>query len=95
MGIDYKAAIFVGLPREEIYAADMEDLIANEDLEVCPPFYDGGGEDEAICGFPLATSGTYRAVEFAFDSEECEKLKAEFKRLTSLDAKVYLSPYGY
>lgn len=95
MGIDYKASVFVGLPRADIYTADKQELLEDEQLEVCPPCYGGGGEDYAICGFELARSETYGAREFTYDSERCEKLKAQFKELTGLDAKVWLSPYGY
>lgn len=95
MGIDTRAAIFVGLPRKEIYAADKSELLESEELEVCPPYYDGNGEDDAICGFELHGTPTYRAREIVFDNNHAEELKAKFKKLTGLEAKVFLSPYVY
>lgn len=91
MGVDTKAAIFVGLPREEV---DSE-LIENEALEVAPPHYDGNGEDYAIAGFALAMSEDYGASEFKWDAAKVEDLLAQFKELTGKDAKVWLSPYVY
>jgi hypothetical protein len=90
MGIDTQASIFVGLPREEIERGD--ELIEAEDLEVCPPCYDGNSERHAIAGFSLFTSECYCAVEIEWDAAEVERLKVKFKALTGQDAKVYLSP---
>lgn len=95
MGMDIKAAVFVGLPRSEIEHEDLSDLIDNEELEVCPPHYDGNGAEWAIVGFELASCGRYEASEFAFDAEKCAELSARFKELTGQDAKVWLSPYVY
>lgn len=92
MGIDYRAAVFVGLPRCEI---EDQELIENGDLDVCPPYYDGNSADHAIAGLEYSGSETYGASEFAWDQAKVDELKAEFKKLTGKDAKVYLSPYGY
>ena len=75
MGVSYRAAIFVGLPRSEIYDADKEELIEDDTLEVCPTYYDGGNEDWAICGFELIRTNSYQSLEFVFDQDECDILK--------------------
>jgi hypothetical protein len=92
MGVDTRAAVFVGLPRKEI---ENQELIDNDELEVCPPHYDGGGDDDAIAGFELAGCDCYSASEFVWDQSKCDELKAEFKSLTGQDAKVWLSPYVF
>ncbi len=92
MGIDYRAAIFVGLPRGEI---ENKDLIDAEILEVCPPYYDGDSDESAIAGFPFKTSERYSAVEFEWNRTQIDALKSKFKEETGQEAKVYLSPYGY
>ena len=95
MSIDYSAAIFVGLPRSEFDAELLADLLAADELEVCPPSYDGGGgDDHAIAGFSVKESPDYAAVEFTWDAPAVARLKAEFKELTGLDARVWLSPCG-
>lgn len=92
MGIDSSAAIFVGLPQSEI---ENTDLVAEETLEVCPPHYDGDGEDYAIAGFQYLGTSPYDSKELVWDQAKIDTLKAEFKELTGQDAKVYLSPYIY
>ena len=92
MGIDYRAAVFVGLPRGEI---ENQELFEDEQLDVCPPHYDGNSEDYAIAGFEYAGSETYGASEFEWNPAKIDELKAEFHKLTGQTAKIYLSPYGY
>lgn len=92
MSIDYSAAIFVGLPRGEFDAATLDDLLYADELEVCPPSYDGGDDDHAIVGFSVKGSPDYAAVEFTWDAQTIARLKAEFKELTGLEARVWLSP---
>jgi len=95
MGIDYEAAIMVGLPRGDIECEDIADLIYEEELEVCPPYYDGSDDDGAIVGLTYKVSGTYQASEFKWDQTLVDALKTEFKKLTGQDAKVWLSPLGW
>ena len=95
MGIDYKAAVFVGLPREEFDQEQLSGWLDEGDLEVCPPYYDGNSEDYAICGFSFKISRTYGPSELVWDQDALEKLKGDFNKLTRLDAKVWLSPLGY
>lgn len=96
MGIDYRAAIFVGLPRTYVSEVEnFEELLDNDELSVCPPCYDGNSEDYAIVGFEAYGSDTYCASEFEYDVSTINILKEKFKQLTGLDARVYISPYGY
>jgi hypothetical protein len=92
MGIDYKASIFVGLPRDEI---TNDQLIEDEKLEVCPPYYDGEGDDGAICGFPVQESPTYGSVELRANGPRIDELKGKFYDLTGQCARVYLSTKGW
>lgn len=90
MGIEYKAAIMVGLPREAFMDLDqLEEWLDNEDLEVCAPYYD------AIVGLHYRTSADYAAIELVWDQGLIDRKLAEFKELTGMDGKVWLSPLGY
>lgn len=95
MSIDYEAAIMVGLPRGDIEYEDLADLIDEEELEVCPPYYDGGDDDNAIVGLTYKISKTYQASEFEWNQQAINEMKAEFKKLTGQDAKIWLSPWGW
>lgn len=96
MGIEYKAAIIVGLPRHEFEDQDqLNEWIDNEEVEVCSPYYDGSDADWAIAGFFVATSELYSPSLFSWDAERVGELAAQFKDLTGKDGKVWLSPYGY
>jgi hypothetical protein len=87
MGIDSAASIFVGLPRDD---GDFEQLIDEDELEVCPPYYDGGSD--GLVGFHYALSPDYSPCEVSWDQSEVDSLKQRFKLLTGIDAKVWLSP---
>lgn len=89
MGMSIFAAVWVGLPRQNI---EKQELLEDESLEVCPPHYDGNGADDAIAGFELLRSPNYLAREFSFDQSRCDELKKKFKEITGQDAKVWLSP---
>ncbi len=97
MGIDYNAAIMVGLERGSITMDEdvLEGLIDEEELEDCPPYYDGNGDDGTIVGFIYKMSGTYEASEFAWDETEVDQLKKQFKKVTGQDAKIWISPMGW
>lgn len=94
MGIDYAAAIWVGLPRKEFDVEKLEAMIEEGDIEVCPPYYDGNGDDNAIAGFSYCVSPDYAPTELTFMPDELSELVGKFKDLTMLDAKVWLSPFG-
>lgn len=96
MSIDYQAMVIVGLPRKELSDCDsLSDWIDEEELTVCSPYYDGGDSQDAIIGIEVQTSGTYKPSILEWDQEKIDKLKEEFKTLTGLDAKVWISPYGW
>lgn len=93
MGIDTDAAIMVGLERGDLEDMEnLEDLIDNEDLETCPPYYDGSGDSGAVVGFCYQIADCYAPTEIEWDFPAIEKLKANFKKITGRDAKVWLSP---
>lgn len=95
MGVDYQAAIVVGLPRKEIELEDLQDKIDDGDLEVCPPYYGGDSDEDAIVGHMYKTSPWYAPREFEWDAAQIDKLKADFKATTGKDAKVWISPRGW
>jgi len=96
MGVDYQAAIMVGLPRGKLAnIEDLEDMLDKEELECCAPYYDGDGDDSAIVGLPYKISDTYAPRTMEWDQSKIDKLKAEFYRLTGLRAKIWLSPRGW
>lgn len=88
MGIEYSAALIVGLHRDEI---EDEDLI--ESLDQAAPYYDGG--DEAIVGVYVERTGDYQAKEITLDQAKVDAAKAKFRELTGQDGKLYLTPRGY
>jgi hypothetical protein len=90
MGIEYKAAIIVGLPRDEIESED-EDVI--ESLDQCPPYYGGG--DQAIIGVVVVSSPDYAAKEFAWDQAAVDAAMATFHKKTGQVGKLYLTPVGH
>lgn len=96
MGVDYKAAVIVGLPRREFEDYDqLQEWLNNEDLECCPPYYDGCGAASTIIGKFMQLSGDYKPAEFNYSVDEVESMKNEFKLLTGKEAKIWISPYGY
>ncbi len=96
MGVDYQAAIMVGLPHCEFgYDEDLSDFLEDYDMELCAPAYDCGDADDAIAGFVYACSGSYQSKELDWNQDVIDRLKAKFKEITGEDARVYLSPWGY
>ena len=93
MGISTYAAIYVGLPRNQLSDLDeFEDWMDNEDIHSCPPQYDGNDLNYAIHGIEVASAGT--PCELPEDLlQRIVQATADFKKLTGLDGKVYLSPY--
>ncbi len=100
MGIDYQAAIMIGLPQgnieynEDEYE-DLSDFLNEHGMELCAPSYDGDDADDAIAGFVYKCTGSYQSDELDWNQAEIDKLKAKFKEITGEDARVYLSPWGY
>ena len=92
MSVCYSAQIVVGLPRREIIN---QELIDNGDIDICPPYYDGGGDGHTIAGICYIDSGDYSACEVAWDERKIASIKAKFFELTGQHAKIYISPCSY
>lgn len=90
MGIDIRAAIFVGLPRGQI---EKQELIEEEELEVCPYYYDGNSDDGAIAGLQYQYADGPTEVEW--DPAKVDELRAAFLALTGQEPKVWVSPYVF
>jgi len=97
MGIDYRAAVMVGLKQEDIESEGILEEIwdGESELEICAPYYDGGDSDNAIVGLSYAVSDTYGPDEFTWNQEKIDELKVKFKKATGQDAKVWISPMGW
>lgn len=94
MGIEYSAAIIVGLPIDELREHENFDDFKNGDLDSAPPFYDGGRR--AIMGVVVTQSGDYCAREIDTGLDQRIALaKESFKSSTGMDGKVYITPVGY
>lgn len=96
MGIEYNAVVVVGIQKQDIEDWDkFEELIDTGDLEVASPYYDGSDSDFAAVGFVVYESDDYSSSELVWDQAVIDAKKAEFKKLTGQDAKVWLSPHGW
>lgn len=91
MGMYYKAKLIVGLPKEEIESED-EDMV--DDLDRACGYYDCD-EGSMIIGVEVESTGDYQAKEISLDAAKIDAAKAEFRKLTGQDGKLYLSPHGY
>lgn len=98
MGIDYSAAIVVGLPASEFDENFINDLDENyawgESLDRIPPYYDAPTED-CIIGYYYLYSGDYSARAIALgDLAKLEELKARFRTETGYEPEVWITPVG-
>lgn len=94
MGIEYSAAIIVGLPKDDLFEHEKYEDFQNGDLDQAPPFYDGG--EAAIMGIIVEQSGDYSAMELNGSlDDKIANAKYAFKFKTGLEGKVYLTPVGY
>jgi hypothetical protein len=91
MGTYYKAKLIVGLPQDEIESDD-EDMI--DDLDRACGYYDCDS-DSRIVGVEVESTSDYQAKEISLDQTKIDAAKAEFRKLTGQDGKLYLSPHGY
>lgn len=95
MGIYYSAVVAVGLQRQNIEDFDkFEELIDEGTLEVISPSYDGSDDDDAVIGFVYDESNAFSSVMFTWDQQRVDELKENFKEITGLEAKVWLTPNG-
>lgn len=96
MGIYYRAVIAVGVQRGSIEDFDtVEEMVDDGTLELISPSYDGSWDDDAIVGLVYDQSDDYESAEFKWDQQKIDELKEEFTKLTGMEAKVWLTPYGY
>jgi hypothetical protein len=98
MGIDYQAALIFGLRRGDMNIDDdLNEKIANGDVDSCPPYYDGGGDDGEVVGVLIKSSPVYGATDINVDeiSTKVEAAAKRFKELTGLDGKLWLSTNGW
>ena len=95
MGMYYRASIMVGLPLSEFeHTSEFYKLLEDGDLDECPTYYDGGGNDQNIIGFKTQETDDYSNCELKMDYVEIEQLSLKFFELTGKVAKVYLSTRG-
>jgi hypothetical protein len=92
MGIDYSAVIVVGLWSEYL-PKDFDEV---ENIECIQPYYDAPTE-HSLWGIVIENSEDYNATEINLDVLELpiKVAKENFKRITGLDAKIYLSTRGW
>jgi hypothetical protein len=101
MGIDYRAAVVVGLPREQVESNgkfdderdDFQDWAEEHGMEFVAPYYDG--YDDALVGYVYRISPDYGRSIVRWAPDEVEELKATFREVVGKDAEVYLSVLGY
>lgn len=106
MGIDYSAAVIVGLPfedieekildmigeNEEYQDMDFYDVVYELGLDRVSPYFDASN-DACIYGFIIHSTHHYCYEEIKLDESYQEQIQ-EFEELFGLTPKVYLSPYG-
>lgn len=96
MGIYYRAVVAVGVQRGSIEDFDtVEEMTDEGTLELISPSYDGSSEDDAIVGLVYDQSDDYESSEFKWDQRKIDELKEEFTKLTGMEAKIWLTPYGH
>lgn len=95
MSIEYYAAIVVGLRREEYPESfDIEKLYDENDFIEITPCYDGGGLDRNVIGLIYAQTDEYNAEEIVIDNERIQELMVQFTKITGLESRLYLTPWG-
>ena len=93
MGIDYRAVVVVGLPRDQFIEVEhFLEWAEDKGLDICPVSYDSG---DGIVGLVYAKSPDYWYSEFTYDPQRVAEMKQEFKDSTGMEAKVYLSSMGW
>lgn len=93
MGINYKATIIVGAPTEMLNLEDGSYEYADEvGMDVVCAYYDAS-DDARLIGYKVFTSGVYDWKEIP-STFEVENLKQKFKKITGIEAKLYLSCEG-
>lgn len=90
MGIEYSAAIIVGLRRGELEDHENFEDFENGDLDSVSPYFDGW--QDAIFGVIAHSAQDYSAseIEGSID-QKIEKASAEFTEKTGREGKVFLT----
>lgn len=89
MGIEYKAAIVVGL-----HAGGFTNADVRESLEQFAPYYDG--YDVGLFGVEVVSTGEFSAAELPHDLDtRIKQAKAKFEQLTGQDGEVWITPVSY
>lgn len=94
MGVEYRAAIVVGLPYDELPKDTRDELLDREELDAFSPYFDAPHE-HCLCGFPIQETDDYQFAEMDFSLDGVDELRIKFKTLTGLTPKTYLTPYGW
>lgn len=98
MGVEYRAAIVVGLPKEELedLLDEYDDPSGDSGLEHFPPYYDAD-YSEGVWGISVVETPDY--TEREIDTGEFGvKLRAaqhKFHALTGKAGKLYVTPVGW
>jgi hypothetical protein len=95
MGIDTSAMLIVGLTRGEMEMTDeIEELIDEGELDSCPTYYDGGGDDCGVIGYAVTSTSDNSSEEVTDeDLGKIMALKSKFKAQTGQEAKLLVSPH--
>lgn len=94
MGVEYRAAIVVGLHYNDLPKETRDELLNNEELDAFSPYFDAPHCD-CICGFSIQETDDYCSAELNLSASRTVELGVKFKAITGLDAKVFLTPYGW
>jgi hypothetical protein len=96
MSTVHEAVIVVGRLRQEFEDHSLlEHLIEDDDLQEWTAEPDGGGASYNAVGLEYERTGGQNAIEFDYDDVAIGQLADRFRALTGMDAKVYLSTYGF
>jgi len=95
MGIVVTAAIIVGLPRKDFTEEELDGFLDTGQLSVCPPYYNGDGDEEAIVGLYYEKSDRYTATALDWNEADVNVLCEKFKELTDKEPEIFLSPLVY
>ena len=91
MGIEYSAAVVVGLRQSDFdHNVAYEDLADNGNLERFAPYYDAPSE-ECIYGLPVEISGDYSYTTLDLSQSVLDDLTQEFIKLTGHTPKLWLT----
>ena len=94
MSIGYSAVVVVGLRHEDFPDPDQLESWADDGkIERVSPYYDASNED-CLFGVVVAYTRDYCFKEVPMPLDELEQAKDEFRALTGLEPKLWLSPHG-